>query len=172
MIPMQNKKSTEIPKSAYNKPSKGAIIFFVIVVLLFVPNTLPFYTHTASVQSFLLIILSPLIIPGLVASYHAGISVSKYAYRKRRRWYAGPLKTFIALLIMYAICVFLCVEIEFLLAGGNPIEMCFDTCQRVSLKTAQTAYMLYTAAFFVPAFCGACRYFGWHYSDANNGVKR
>ena len=153
-----NAQITKLPKRAFTKPSIVAVVFFIIILLILIPNTIALYTNTASVQSIYLIILSPLVLPGLFCAYHTGLVIGKFSYTK---WHKGLPVSISALIIMQITCIAFCVGIEIALAG-YPIRMCFDICQKVEMIDAIASYSLFSTILFLPAYYASWRYYSWH----------
>lgn len=152
-----NAQITKLPKRAFTKPSIVAIVFFIVILLILIPNTIALYTNKAGAQSLILIYLSPLALPGLFCAYHTGLAIGKISYIK---WHKELLASILALVIMQIVCVALCIGIEIALAG-YPMEMCFDICQKVELTDAIISYSLFSTILFLPAYYASCRYSSW-----------
>ena len=148
----------KIPKKAISKPSIISLIFFIIIVIIWVPHTLPFFKNMASVQIFAAIFLAPLAIVGLFLAYNSGITIAKYNYNQVAK---GNL--FLPYLILAAIhigCIEGCLVHELILVG-YPFKMCFDYCQQIEMITAVMAYSIVSTALFLPAYCAIYRYRRW-----------
>lgn len=156
---MRSKKiRSDIPKKAVSKPGVVSLIFFIIIVILWVPHTLPFFKNMASVQIFAAVFLAPLAIVGLFLAYDSGIALAKYNYD---RVLEGNL--FLPYLILLAIhigCIVGCLVHESILAG-YPFKMCFDYCQQIEITTAVMAYSIVSTVLFLPAYCAIYRYRRW-----------
>lgn len=156
---MRSKKiRSDIPKKAVSKPGVVSLIFFIIIVILWVPHTLPFFKNMASVQIFAAVFLAPLAIVGLFLAYDSGIVLAKYNYD---RVLEGNL--FLPYLILLAIhigCIVGCLVHESILAG-YPFKMCFDYCQQIEITTAVMAYSIVSTVLFLPAYCAIYRYRRW-----------
>ncbi len=155
---MSNKKQTGIPRRATSGPGLISTVLFIVIVILWVPHTLSFFTGMASVQGLLAILLAPLAIVGLFLAYNSGISLAKYNYS----WVVnGNLsRPFGILGTMHIACIVGCLFREVLLVG-YPFKMCFDTCQQVSIIIAIAAYTIVTFIFFLPAYYGVQQYRIW-----------
>ena len=149
---------TKLPKRAFTKPSIVAVVFFIIILLILIPNTIALYTNKASVQGIYLIILSPLVLPGLFCAFHTGLAIGKISYTK---WHKGLPVSIFVLIIMQIICITLCIGIEITLAG-YPIKMCFDICQKVEMIDTIASYSLFSTMLFLPAYYALWRYYSWH----------
>lgn len=156
---MRSKKiRSDIPKKAVSKPGVVSLIFFIIIVILWAPHTLPFFKNMASVQIFAAVFLAPLAIVGLFLAYDSGIALAKYNYD---RVLEGNL--FLPYLILLAIhigCIVGCLVHESILAG-YPFKMCFDYCQQIEITTAVMAYSIVSTVLFLPAYCAIYRYRRW-----------
>lgn len=151
------KTQNNIPKKAISKPNVVSLIFFIIIVIIWVPHTLPFFT-TASAQIFVAILLAPLAIVGLFLAYNSGITLAKYNYG---RVVKGNL--FLPYLILVAVhigCVGGCLIRELNLVG-YPFKLCFDSCYQIEMTTAIMAYSIVSTVLFLPAYCAICRYRRW-----------
>lgn len=154
----KNARVAKPPKRAYTGPSMIAVALFILILLVLTPNTVAFYTNKASIQALVLIFLSPLIIPELFCAYHTGLAVGKIARAKQHKELFAP---FLALAVMQAICIALCVGIEIGIAG-YPIELCFDWCQKVRIIDVVVSYLQFSTVLFLPAYYAAWRYHSWH----------
>jgi hypothetical protein len=143
-----NTQIVKLPKRASTKPSIVAIVFLVIIVLALIPHTIALYTWKATVQVFLLIPLSPLVLPGLFCAYHTGLAIGKITYTK---WHKEFQSSILALAIMQLVCIILCIVAEIILAGF-PVQLCFDWCQKVELIDVFMAYLLFSTVLFLPAY--------------------
>lgn len=147
-----------IPKRAVSKPKIISLIFFIIIVIIWVPHTLPFFKNMASVQIFVAIFLAPLAIAGLFLSYNSGISLAKFNYKR-----VAKGKLFVPygiLLIIHVLCIGACILHELILVG-YPFKMCFDYCQQIEMPTAITAYSIVSSVLFLPAYCAIYSYRKW-----------
>ena len=147
-----------IPKKATSRPKIISLIFFIIIVVIWVPHTLPFFKNMASVQLFAAIFLAPLAIVGLFLSYNSGISLAKFNYER-----VAKGKLFVPygiLLIIHVLCIGVCILNELILAG-YPFRMCFDTCQYIEMPTAIMAYSIVSTVLFLPAYFAIYRYRRW-----------
>lgn len=152
------KTHNNIPKKAISKSNIVSLIFFIIIVIIWVPYTLPIFTNTASTQVFAAIFLAPLAIVGLFLAYNSGIALAKYNYG---RVVKGNL--FLPYLILVAVhigCVGGCLIRELTLAG-YPFKLCFDSCSQIKMTTAVMAYSIVSTVLFLPAYCAICRYRRW-----------
>ncbi|MBO7657105.1 hypothetical protein J6S55_00425 [Candidatus Saccharibacteria bacterium] len=66
-----------MPKKATSKPNITSLVFFIIIVTIYVSNTL-----LAGVQVFIAICFAPLAIIGLFLAYNSGIALAKYNYSR------------------------------------------------------------------------------------------
>ena len=149
---------SNIPKRAVSKPKIISSIFFIIIVVIWVPHTLPFFENMASAQIFIAIFLAPLAIAGLFLSYNSGISLAKYNYEQVVKG-----KLFVPygiLLIIHVLCIGACILHELMLAG-YPFKMCFDFCQQIEMPAAIMAYSIVSSVLFLPAYCAIYRYRKW-----------
>lgn len=147
-----------IPKRAVSKPKISSLIFFITIVVIWVPHTLPFFGDMASVQISAAILLAPLAIAGLFLSYDSGISLAKLNYKRVAE---GKLfAPYGILLIIYVLCVGACILHELVLAG-YPFKMCFDHCRQIEMPTAIMAYSIVSLIFFLPAYCAIYIYRKW-----------
>ena len=153
-----NAQITKLPKRAFTKPSIVAVVFFIIILLILIPNTIALYKNAASAQVINLFFLSPLVLPGLFCAYHTGLAIGKFSYTK---WHKGLPVSILVLIIMQITCIALCVGIEIALAG-YPIRMCFDICQNAEMIDAIASYSLFSTISFLPAYYASWRYYSWH----------
>jgi hypothetical protein len=147
-----------IPKRAVSKPKIISLAFFIIIVVIWVPHTLPFFKNMASMQIFAAIFLAPLAIVGLFLSYDSGISLAKFYYRR-----VAKGKLFVPygiLLIIHVLCIGACILHERILVG-YPFKMCVDHCQQIEMPTAIMAYSIVSSVLFLPAYCAIYRYRKW-----------
>lgn len=147
-----------IPKRAVSKPKIISLIFFIIIVVIWVPHTLPFFTNTASAQIFIAIYLAPLAIVGLFLSYSSGISLAKFNYER-----VAKDELFVPygiLLIIHVTCVEICILQELIFAG-YPFKACFDYCQQIEMLAAIMSYFMASSILFLPAYCAIYRYRKW-----------
>lgn len=152
------KTQNNIPKKAISEPNVVSLIFFIIIVIIWVPHTLPIFKNVASTQVFAAIFLAPLAIVGLFLAYNSGIALAKYNYGQVVK---GNL--FLPYLILIAIhigCVGGCLIRELNLAG-YPFKMCFDSCYQIEMTTAVMAYSIVSTVLFLPAYCAIYRYRRW-----------
>jgi hypothetical protein len=152
------KTQNNIPKKAISKPNVVSLIYFIIIVIIWVPHTLPIITNTASMQDIVAIFLAPLAIVGLFLAYNSGIALAKYNYG---RVVKGNL--FLPYLILAAVhigCVGGCLIRELNLVG-YPFKLCFDFCQQIKMTTAVIAYSIVSTVLFLPAYCAIYRYRRW-----------
>lgn len=152
------KTQNNIPKKAISKPNVDSLIFFIFIVIIWVPHTLPFFANVASAQIFVAIFLAPLAIVGLFLAYNSGIALAKYNYG---RVVKGNL--FLPYLILAAVhigCVGGCLIRELNLVG-YPFKLCFDFCQQIKMTTAVMAYSIVSTVLFLPAYCAIYRYRRW-----------
>ena len=152
------KPQNNIPRKAITKPSAVSLIFFVIIVIIWVPHTLPFFKNMASVQIFAAFLLAPLAIVGLFLAYNSGVTLAKYNYSQVVK---GNL--FLPYLILAAIhigCIEGCLVHELILVG-YPFKMCFDYCYQIEMSTAVMAYSIVSTVLFSPAYCAIYCYRRW-----------
>ena len=148
----------DIPKKATNRPKIISLIFFIVIVIIWVPHTLPFFKNMASVQIFAAIFLAPLAIVRLSLSYDSGMSLAKFNYK---RIMEGKLfLPYCILLIIHFLCIGACILHELILAG-YPFKMCFDYCYQIEMPTAIIAYSIVSTVLFLPAYCAIYRYKKW-----------
>ncbi|MBR2641153.1 hypothetical protein IKD49_01675 [Candidatus Saccharibacteria bacterium] len=146
------------PKRVVSKPKIISLIFFIIIVVIWVPHTLPFFKNMASMQIIAAIFLAPLAIVGLFLSYNSGISLAKFDYKRVTKG-----KLFVPygiLLIIHVLCIGACILHELILTG-YPFKMCFDYCQQIEMPTAIMAYFIVSFVLFLPAYCAIYRYRKW-----------
>ena len=152
------KTQNNMPKKAISEPNVVSLIFFIIIVIIWVPHTLPFFTNTASMQVFAAIFLAPLAIVGLFLAYNSGIALAKYNYGR-----VVKSNLFLPYLILVAVhigCVGGCLIRELILVG-YPFKMCFDHCYQIKMTTAVMAYSIVSTVLFLPAYYAIYRYRRW-----------
>ncbi len=128
-----------------SKPKIISLAFFIIIVVIWVPHTLPFFKNMASLQIFAAIYLAPLAIVSLFLSYNSGISLAKFDYKR-----VAKGKLFVpygTLLIIHILCIGACILHELILTG-YPFKMCFDICQQIEMPTAIMAYSIVSSVLF------------------------
>ena len=162
-----NLQIAKLPKRVFTKPSVVAIVFFVIILLVLIPNTVALYTHKGSTQLLVLLYLSPLVLPGLFCAYHTGLAIGKIIYTK---WHKGLSVSFLMVVVMQCICIALCVWIEIALFG-YPVQMCFDICQKVEINDVIISYLIFSTILFLPAYYAICRYSGWYHEFNKKSAK-
>ena len=147
-----------IPKKAYSKPGVACISFLIIIVVLWVPHTLPLFKNMASVQIFAMFAFLPLAIGGLFLSYYTGLSLAKFNFKRVAR---GKLHLpYLILFIIHIICIGLCIVHELALAG-YPFKMCFDYCYEIEMPTAIIVYSIVSTIMFLPAYYAIYQYRRW-----------
>lgn len=152
-------RNLNLPKRAFTKPSVLSIVFFILITIIWVPNTLPFFTNMASLQIFAAIFLAPLAVVALVfLSYNTGLSLAKYNYDKVKK--GNLVFPYAILLVMHVLCILCCIVLEIILVG-YPFGACFDTCQYIEMTTAIFAYSIVTTVLFLPAYYAIYRYYQW-----------
>lgn len=155
---MNPKTQKDIPKKATSKPIIISLIFFVAIVIIWVPHTLPLFSNIASMQLFVAFFLAPLAIAGLFLSYSSGISLAKFNYKRVAK---GELfLPYFILLIIQVLCIGACIMHEVALAG-YPFKTCFSVCQEIKMPTAIVAYSIVSTVLFLPAYVGIYRYREW-----------
>ncbi len=142
-----------IPKRAISRPNVISSIFFIIILLIYVPNTL-----FAGVQLFFAIYLAPLAIVELFLAYSFGIVLAKYNYNRVKR--GNLFLPYLILVVIHIVCIAVCLAIEFWLAG-YPIKDCFDTCTKIDTITAVVRYSIVSSVLFLPAYCAIFQYRRW-----------
>ena len=149
----QDNPQNHIPDLAITKPSILSIVLFILIVLIYVPNT-----AFAGVQFFVAIFLAPLPVIGLFLSLYFGISFAKLCYK----WVSkGNLfLPFLILLTIQCICIGICFCIEIVLTG-YPIKSCFDTCDVMDTAVVIMRYYIATTILFLPAYCALLQYRIW-----------
>lgn len=153
-----SKTKKDLPKKATTPPKISALVVLIVATIAYVPHTLPFLTNKASMQIIFTFMLGWVACLGIAFSYDAGLALAKLNHRLIKK---GAL--IVPILILFAIqllCTAGCVlhEIYF---TGYPIELCFDTCQRVELQAATTGYLAVSTVFFAPAYFALFRYYSW-----------
>ena len=155
---MKPKAQNKVPKRAISRPKTGSLKGLIVIVLIWVPHTLPLLMNMAALQLIFMMVLAPLAIVGLFLSYNAGLSAAKQNYEQVSK---GELsKTYWKLIAIQLLCVVGCLVIEEMLTG-YPYKMCFDTCLRVKLFDAIIAYLKVTTVMFIPAYYSIYRYKRW-----------
>ena len=146
----------KIPKSISKGPSALAVVLLIVSIVLWVPNTLPFFTNKAGVQGIFLIILFPVAIIGSFCAYYSGLTIAKLSYGLTKKHYI--FWSYFWLVIINVICTIICVLLEIALSG-NPIQMCFDACTEVNISTAIICYSIFTTIILLPSYYAILRYF-------------
>lgn len=150
-------RTSKLPKRAFTEPSVAAVVIFIIILLVLVPNTAALHTNRASVQILILIFLSPLALPGFFCAYHTGLAIGKVIYKK---WHKGLSASFLATIIMQLACIALCFGIETAFAG-YPIQVCFDSCHKIATGDVIISYLIFSTILFLPAYYALFRYNSW-----------
>ncbi len=148
-----------IPKKAISRPGVVSLIFFVIIVIMWVPLTLPFFINKPGVQGIFAIILAPLALVGLFLAYNSGIELAKYNYNYVVK--GNLFLPYLVLVIIHIGCIGACLIHEMFFAGYPPFKVCFDYCHLVEMPTAIMAYSIVSTVLFLPAYCAIYRYRRW-----------
>lgn len=148
----------KIPKKIISKPNVTDLIAFLIIVIAWVSPTLTFFAPCVNTFQFgwALLLTPAAVTVGLRASYDSGIYVAKINYKKVIK---DELFTLWGVLLLIQIaCIIACIICEIIIAGGYPIEMCFNACCTVEMVTVIKAYTSVTTFMFLPAYWAIPRY--------------
>ena len=152
---MDSKKYSSIPKKAISEPDIVSSIFFIIIVLVYVPNTL-----FESGQILFAFYLAPLAIVGLFLAENSGLALAKYNYN---RVIGGNLfLPYLILVIIHIACICGCLVSELALIG-YPIKACLDSCIETDITVTDllVRYCIASAVLFLPAYCAIYQYRRW-----------
>ena len=144
-----SKKQSSAPKNAKQKPTILSAIFLILIIIIWVPHTLPLIKNGAGIQMLYAIILAPLAIIGLYLAFSSGLLLVKSNYNHIKK--DKLLLPYIKLIAIHLGCVGGCLFHEYILFG-YPFRICVNTCQLVYLHEAAAFYLVVSAILLLPAY--------------------
>lgn len=132
-----------------NSPNQKAIPAFLIASAIYVPFTLPLIENMAGVQGIVGLFGIPVLIFILIDSYFVGKRLAILNKESRGKSFVPFLELLAMIVTLAVVCTVL--EITFV---GEPIKMCWATCQEVPTIKAGLDYLLVLLVASIPAWFG------------------
>lgn len=152
---MKNKKPKIEKSPTIKQPHILNFIFFIIIILLWVPYGFAFFIKQADARAYQAILLIPLPVIGLFLSRKIGILIANYIFHKIKRPHF--CLTTLILFIINIFCTISCLAIE-ISSTGYPLKACLSVCRQLNTVDVLTANLKTVFLLNLPAFFAAYQY--------------